>query len=113
MPVSPGRPRADDERRPPPEGVGRLGSGPSPTPAARRSHWRAVRAWTLCLLLAWSLVTFGIAWHARALDFRFFGWPFSFWVAAQGALLVYLGLVALYAWAARRLDEAHDLDERD
>lgn len=81
--------------------------------AARRAHWRALRRWTLGLLLVWALVTFGVAWHARALSFSWFGWPFSFWVAAQGALLVYLGLVAVYAWASRRLDEAHDLDERD
>lgn len=81
--------------------------------APRQAHWRTLRRWTLGLLLVWALVTFGVAWNARALSFSWFGWPFSFWVAAQGALLVYLGLVALYAWAARRLDEAHDLDERD
>jgi putative solute:sodium symporter small subunit len=83
------------------------------TPEARLAHWRALRRWTLALLLVWVLVTFGVAWHARALDASFFGWPFSFWVAAQGALLVYLGLVGLYAWVMRRLDESLDLDERD
>jgi putative solute:sodium symporter small subunit len=83
------------------------------TPEARLAHWRTLRRWTLALLLVWVLVTFGVAWHARALDASFFGWPFSFWVAAQGALLVYLGLVGLYAWVMRRLDESLDLDERD
>jgi putative solute:sodium symporter small subunit len=77
----------------------------------RRAHWRAIQRWTVGLLIVWGLVTFGVAFHARALDFSFFGWPFSFWVGAQGATLVYLLLVGLYAWAARRLDEAHDLDE--
>ena len=80
---------------------------------ARRAHWRALRCWTLGLLLAWAGVTFGVAYQARALEFTWFGWPFSFWVAAQGAPLVYLALVGLYAWATRRLDEAHGLDERD
>ena len=79
----------------------------------RRAHWRAVRHWTLGLLLVWALVTFGVAFHARSLSFTFFGWPFSFWVGAQGATLVYLMLVGVYAWATRRLDEAHDLDELD
>jgi putative solute:sodium symporter small subunit len=82
------------------------------TAAARQAHWRALRGWTLALLLVWALVTFGVAWHARELDFRFFGWPFSFWVAAQGALLVYLGLVGFYAWVSRRLDQALDRDDR-
>ncbi len=79
----------------------------------RQAHWRAVRRWTLGLLLVWAGVTFGVALQARALSFNFFGWPFSFWVGAQGSVLVYLLLVGLYAWATRRLDEAHDLDELD
>lgn len=83
-------------------------------PAQRQArHWRATRALTGALLVVWALVTFGIAYEARALDFSFFGWPFSFWVAAQGAMLLYLALVGLYAWAMRRIDEAHDLDEID
>jgi putative solute:sodium symporter small subunit len=69
--------------------------------------------WTLGLLLVWAAVTFGVAYQARTLEFAWFGWPFSFWVAAQGAPLLYLGLVGLFAWATARLDEAHDLDELD
>lgn len=80
---------------------------------AWRAHWRATLRWTSGLLLIWFGVTFVVAYNARALDFDFFGWPFSFWVAAQGALLVYLALVAGYARVMRRLDEAHDLDEVD
>jgi putative solute:sodium symporter small subunit len=80
---------------------------------ARRRHWRVLRVWTVLLLLAWGVVTFGVAYEARALSFDFFGWPFSFWVGAQGALLVYVGLVSLYARVARQLDESADLDEQD
>ena len=79
----------------------------------RDRHWRGVCRWTLGLLLVWAGATFGVAYQARALEFTWFGWPFSFWMAAQGAPLVYLALVGLYAWATRRLDEAHDLDELD
>jgi putative solute:sodium symporter small subunit len=61
---------------------------------------------TAALLLLWFGVTFGIAFFARDLDFDFFGWPFSFWVASQGALLVYLLLVGVYALAMQRLDAA-------
>lgn len=80
---------------------------------ARQAHWRTTLRWTRGLLLVWFGVTFVVAYHARALDFEFFGWPFSFWVAAQGALLVYLALVAGYALVMRRLDESLDLDEVD
>lgn len=85
----------------------------APSPERRRAHWRAARWWTLGLLLIWAAVTFGVAYDARALSFGFFGWPFSFWVGAQGALLVYLALVGVYARVMRRLDEACDLDEVD
>jgi putative solute:sodium symporter small subunit len=80
----------------------------TPLADARRAHWHVLRLWTLALLVVWALVTFGVAWHARELDFRFFGWPFSFWVAAQGSLLVYLALVGFYAWVSRRLEESLD-----
>ena len=84
-----------------------------PSPPNREAYWRAVRRWTLGLLLVWAGVTFGVAYQARTLEFNWFGWPFSFWVAAQGAPLVYLALVGLYAWATGRLAEAHDVDELD
>jgi putative solute:sodium symporter small subunit len=32
-----------------------------------------------------SSVTFVLLYFSRDLTFSFFGWPFSFWVAAQGA----------------------------
>jgi putative solute:sodium symporter small subunit len=35
-----------------------------------------------------------------------FGWPLSFYMAAQGASLVYLALIGVYAWRMRRLDRA-------
>ena len=69
-------------------------------------YWRSTLRLTGALLLLWFGVTFGIAFFARDLDFDFFGWPFSFWVASQGALLVYLLLVGVYALAMQRLDAA-------
>jgi putative solute:sodium symporter small subunit len=78
---------------------------PPPSPANRR-YWRRTLRLTGALLLLWFGVTFGIAYFARDLDFDFFGWPFSFWVAGQGALVVYLLLVGVYALAMRRLDAA-------
>ena len=79
--------------------------------AAPRRHWRASLRLTAVLLLVWFGVTFGVAYFARELNGRLFGWPFSFWVAAQGAPIVYLGLVGCYARRLRRLDEAHGLTE--
>ena len=69
-----------------------------------RQYWRRTRLLTALLLLVWLLVTFGVSYFARALSFSFFGWPFSFWMGAQGALLVYGLIIGFYAWYMNRLD---------
>ncbi len=81
-----------------------------PTERHRR-YWRKTLAVTAMLLLVWFVVTFGVGYFARALSFRFFGWPFSFWVGAQGALLVYGAIIGFYAWYMNRLDIEHDVQE--
>lgn len=72
--------------------------------AARARHWRRTRQLTAALLLAWFLVGFVVTWFARDLDFPFFGWPFSFWVAAQGGIVVFVVLLVIYARRMARND---------
>ena len=82
---------------------------PGPTDAvhdARARHWRRTRGLTAALLLVWFVVGFVVTWFARDLDFPFFGWPFSFWVAAQGGVIVFVALLAVYAGAMARVDRA-------
>jgi putative solute:sodium symporter small subunit len=55
------------------------------------------------LLVVWALVSFVVCWFARDLDFAVGAWQFSYWMAAQGALLAFIAIVAVYAWAMRRL----------
>jgi putative solute:sodium symporter small subunit len=56
------------------------------------------------LLAVWFVVTFGVAYFARELDFIVFGWPFGFWMAAQGSLVVYVLIIAFYARYMNKLD---------
>jgi putative solute:sodium symporter small subunit len=79
----------------------------------RRSYWQRNLRLTAGLLAVWFVVTFVLPFFARDLRFRFFGWPFSFWAAAQGALVVYLLLVCYYARAMNRLDHEHGVAEAD
>ena len=80
---------------------------------AARRRWRASQRITAALLAVWFAVTFGVAYFARELSGVLFGWPFGFWVAAQGALLVFLLLVCLYAHWMGRLDAKYGLAEDD
>jgi putative solute:sodium symporter small subunit len=82
-------------------------------PDARQRHWHSNLRVTALLLLVWLTVTFGVSYFARELSFSFFGWPFSFWVGAQGALVVYLLIVAFYAWYMNRLDVRCGADEEE
>jgi len=76
-----------------------------------RRRWRSCLRITTALMAIGCGVTFGIAYFARELSFSVLGWPLSFWVASQGALVMYLALVCFYAWAMRRLDDRFGADE--
>ncbi len=78
-----------------------------------RQYWRKNLNITGILLLIWFAVTFVIAFYARELSFNFFGWPFSFWVAAQGALVVYVLIIGFYARYMNRLDQEHGVAEEE
>lgn len=73
--------------------------------AARARHWQRTTRLTTTLLLAWLATTFCSAFFARELaGLTIFGWPLSFYLAAQGAALIYLIILAVYAWSMRRFD---------
>ena len=50
------------------------------------------------LLGCWLLAAFGGVYFARSMSWVVVGWPFSFWYASQGAVLMFVGIVAVYAW---------------
>ena len=58
------------------------------------------------LLALWAAVSFGFCFFAREFDFMVAGWPFNYWMAAQGAVLVFIAILAFYAWAMNRIDDA-------
>jgi len=76
-------------------------------------YWQKTLNVTGVLLAIWFVVTFVVAYFARDLQFNFFGWPFSFWVAAQGALIVYVLLIGYYAWHMNRLDREYNVAEAE
>ncbi|NDG57795.1 MAG: DUF4212 domain-containing protein [Betaproteobacteria bacterium] len=64
---------------------------------SQERYWQKNLNITAILLAIWFVVTFVVAYFARDLSFTFFGWPFSFWVGAQGALAVYVLIIVFYA----------------
>lgn len=76
-------------------------------PAMHNRYWQRTRRLTLQLFLLWLAITVGIVFFARELSgLTLFGWPLSFYLAAQGVLLAYLAIIVVYAWRMRKLDAA-------
>ena len=76
-----------------------------------RTYWQANLRITSILLLIWFVVTFIVSYFARDLNFTFFGWPFSFWMGAQGSLVVYCLIIWFYANYMNKLDVLHGVSE--
>jgi len=78
-----------------------------------REYWSRNLRITSILLVIWFVVTYVVAFFARELAFPFFGWPFSFWMGAQGALVVYVAIIWFYARYMNRLDQEYGVHEGD
>lgn len=80
---------------------------------SHRYYWRKNLHITALLLMVWFFVTFVVSFFARDLNFTFFGWPFSFWMASQGALIIYVVIIWFYAHYMNKLDKEHDVAESE
>jgi putative solute:sodium symporter small subunit len=78
----------------------------APMQQRRIEYWRRTRLLTAWLLSIWFVLTFTVIFFARELtDFTLFGWPFPFYMAAQGLIIVYLAIIGVYARQMKRLDK--------
>ena len=55
---------------------------------SHKQYWQKNIRVTGLLLVIWFVVTYVVSYMARDLSFTFFGWPFSFWMGAQGSLVI-------------------------
>lgn len=66
---------------------------------------RRVQKLRWSLLALWCCVTFVVAFFARDLNFVWADRPFGFWMAAQGAVLVFLAITWVYAIVVNRWEQ--------
>jgi len=74
-------------------------------------YWKRNLNITAILLFIWFLVTFVLGYYARDLSFNFFGWPFAFYMAAQGSLIIYVVIIWYYARYMNALDREYGVQE--
>lgn len=89
-------PRAADQGVPGRAGVA---AGAAPVVFAPDLHDSRHLRLKAALLLVWALVSFGVCFFARDLQWMVGGWPLDYWVASQGAVLVFMVIVVVYATA--------------
>ena len=80
----------------------------------RNEYWRANIRLMLSLLLVWFLVSFvcGILLVDFLNQYRFFGFKLGFWFSQQGSILVFVGLIFIYALRMNQLDKAFGVEEK-
>lgn len=83
------------------------------TPENRRAHWRANLRLLSTLLIIWAFVSFGCGiFLADSLDqIEFAGFKLGFWMAQQGSIYVFVGIIAYYVWRMNQLDRQYDVHE--
>jgi putative solute:sodium symporter small subunit len=81
--------------------------------ARHQEYWKKTLRITAILMVIWFVVTYVVGYYARELNFDFFGWPFSFYMGAQGSLIVYCAIILFYAWYMNNLDKEYGVDEEE
>ena len=79
-----------------------------------REYWRKNLTITVILLACWFVLTFVIGFFARELhNITILGFPFAFYMGAQGSLALYVVIIGFYAWYMNRLDKQYGVHEGD
>lgn len=77
-----------------------------------KEYWRRNMKMTAILLAIWFVVTYVVGWYARELnELVIFGFPFGFYMGAQGSLVIYVIMIFYYAIRMNKLDKEYDVAE--
>lgn len=80
--------------------------------AKHLEYWRKNLRVTGILLFIWFFVTFVLGYFARELSsITILGFPFSFYMAAQGALIIYVLIIWYYQHYMNKLDNEYGVQE--
>ena len=75
-------------------------------------YWRRNLRITAVLLAIWFVVTFVIGYFARELSsITILGFPFPFYMGAQGSLIIYVLIIWYYAHYMNKLDNEYGVQE--
>lgn len=78
--------------------------------SSAQSYWKSNIRIVLSLLAVWFFISFGCGiLFVDALDnFRIGGFKLGFWIAQQGAILVFVALIYVYIYLMDKLDDQYN-----
>ena len=76
------------------------------------AYWRKTQRLTFALLIFWIFITFGLTWFARTVnEIVILGFPLGFYMAAQGALVIYLLIIWWYNRQMKKIDAEFGVED--
>lgn len=79
-----------------------------------QEYWRKNLRLTAVLLAIWFVVTYVVIFFAPQLnEIVIAGFPFAFYMGAQGALIIYVAIIWYYAHRMNQLDREYGVQEGD
>lgn len=84
-----------------------------PVRELQRRYWLSTMSLTVGLLTVWLVITFVVSFASEWLNqWAFLSLPLGYFMSAQGAMLVYLLLIAVYVYRMNRLDRKFGVEEQ-
>lgn len=78
----------------------------------RRLHWEKTRNLTILVLVIWFIFSFVVHWFAKGLnEMSFIGFPFGYYLAVQGSLIIFVLLIFFQNWRQDKIDDESGLSE--
>ena len=77
-----------------------------------REYWDKNLRLTAILLAIWFVATYVVTYFARELnEIVILGFPFGFYMGAQGALIIYVLIIWFYARTMNKMDKDYGVHE--
>lgn len=78
----------------------------------QQKYWSKNLGLTGALLALWFIATFVVIYFARELNaVSFLGFPLGFYMSAQGSLIIYVLIIAFYAYRMNKMDDEYGVAE--
>jgi putative solute:sodium symporter small subunit len=81
---------------------------------ALQAYWNENKKLTAFTLVIWFIVTYVAAFFVNELNnIVIFGFPFGYYMGAQGSLIVFVWLIFNYAFKMNKLDKKYGVEEEE